>query len=339
MLKKINDTKVSILCFTYNQVKYIDDALIGFEKQTIFDTCEIIIHDDSSTDGTLEKLIAFKEKYPKKVKLITEDYNRFSRGDYKFFKECFSICNGDYIALCEGDDYWLDPNKLKLQYDYLLKHPFVNLIFHKVELEFINQNRKNEFFPVLDKNEITRNKLFKNNFIQTNSVMYRKIDYNNMQYEFLPLDWYWHIYHMGDGGMHFIDKTMSVYRINDKGIWYESHLNLKKFWKNQWKNHLQLYTAMKSLATNKTQNKYIEENEYAIVDHLIRITKDKKLLKTLIIEYCDLVVNYLNHQNKKIESLDALLNDKIDENIKLSTILNRKSIKGDFLRLYKKYTS
>ena len=338
MQKTINEPRVTILCFTYNQNKYIDDALRGFEKQTIFKNCEIIIHDDGSTDGTLGKLKIFKNKYPKQVKLLCSKSNRFSNGDYKFFKESFRACRGDYIALCEGDDYWIDPKKIEMQLDLLDNNSSINLVFHKVEIVFSQKNRKNEIFPELEMSEITKDKLFKNNYIQTNSVMYRKTSYDNMKYQFLPLDWYWHIYHIGKGGIHFINQVMSVYRINNQGVWYESHNNPKKFWKEQYNNHLLLYDAILEMAYNNTQVEYVKENQKSVVRKILNLNLSQVVVEELVKNHSGIVSEYLIDENRKIMNLESSLRFSNNENHKLQIALNSKNVKNELIRLFKKYT-
>lgn len=117
-----NDPIVSIICHTFNHEKFIKDALNGFLMQVTDFPFEIIVHDDASTDATRSVLHEYQRKYPTILKVILQEKNQFSRG-IRPPNFTFSEARGQYIALCEGDDYWFDEEKLQKQVDYLKSHP------------------------------------------------------------------------------------------------------------------------------------------------------------------------------------------------------------------------
>lgn len=122
--------EVSIICLTYNQEKYIRDALEGFLiQQTNFDY-EILVHDDVSTDGTVEILKEYQKKYPDKIRLILEEENQYSKGVDLTKNICFPLVRGRYIAFCEGDDYWTYKGKLQAQYDIMEANPDISMCYH-----------------------------------------------------------------------------------------------------------------------------------------------------------------------------------------------------------------
>jgi len=109
---------VSICCNTYNHEKYIKDALAGFLNQVTRYPFEVLVYDDASTDGTVEVLRAYKEKYPGIIMLVLQEENQFSKGVSPFLS-LIEMAKGSYIAICEGDDYWTDDNKLEAQVEFL----------------------------------------------------------------------------------------------------------------------------------------------------------------------------------------------------------------------------
>ena len=118
---------VSIVCHTYNHKDFIKDAVHGFLMQRTTFPFEIIINDDSSTDGTTEILRSFQENYPNIIRVIFHDENQFSKGvSPRNFS--FPLVRGKYIALCEGDDFWVSPVKVQLQVDAF--EDGVSLVFH-----------------------------------------------------------------------------------------------------------------------------------------------------------------------------------------------------------------
>lgn len=113
---------VSICCTTYNQKDYIAQTIEGFINQKINLNYEILIHDDASTDGTDDIVRAYEKKYPNIIKGIYQKENQYSQGimTSQIVRE---RAKGKYIAFCEGDDYWIDENKIQKQVDFLEMYP------------------------------------------------------------------------------------------------------------------------------------------------------------------------------------------------------------------------
>ena len=119
-----NDIEVSICCITYNQEKYIKEALESFLSQKTEFSYEIVIHDDASTDNTVKILKQYKKKYPNKIVLILEKENQYSKRPNSVLEIVFNKARGKYIALCEGDDGFCDEEKLSMQYKYIKTHNY-----------------------------------------------------------------------------------------------------------------------------------------------------------------------------------------------------------------------
>src|SRR6056297_583375 len=102
---------VSISCITYNHEPYIEDALEGFLLQETDFPFEILIHDDASTDHTADIIREYESTFPTLIKPIYQSENQYSQGNRPGIIN-IKRAKGEYIALCEGDDYWTDPFKL-----------------------------------------------------------------------------------------------------------------------------------------------------------------------------------------------------------------------------------
>lgn len=126
----MNEIMVSICCLTYNHEKFIKDALEGFVNQKTSFKYEILIHDDASTDGTVEIIKEYEKKYPDLIKPIYQKENQYSKKIRATLTYQFPRANGKYIAMCEGDDYWIDENKLQKQFDILEKNNDISLCVH-----------------------------------------------------------------------------------------------------------------------------------------------------------------------------------------------------------------
>ena len=128
MQEENNTIIVSIRCITYNHAPYIRQCLDGFVMQKTNFRFEAIVHDDASTDGTDAIVREYAAKYPDIIKPIFETENQWSKHDGSLHRIMTNACKGKYIAMCEGDDYWIDPNKLQKQVDFLESHPDYTLI-------------------------------------------------------------------------------------------------------------------------------------------------------------------------------------------------------------------
>ncbi len=119
---------VSISCIGYNHERYIRDAIEGFLRQETAFPVEILIHDDSSTDKTADIVEEYEAKYPHLIKPIYQTENQYSKGVSISATFNWPRARGKYIALCEGDDYWIDPLKLQKQVDFLEENPEYGLV-------------------------------------------------------------------------------------------------------------------------------------------------------------------------------------------------------------------
>ncbi len=127
---------VSIKCLVYNHAPYLRQCLDGFVMQKTNFKFEAVVHDDCSTDGSQEIIKEYAAKYPDIIKPIYETENQYSKHDGSLRRIVDAHLNGKYIAFCEGDDYWIDPNKLQLQVDYMEAHPNVGMCFTNFDVKY-----------------------------------------------------------------------------------------------------------------------------------------------------------------------------------------------------------
>lgn len=114
--KLIQNPKVSIVVLTYNHEQYLIECLDSVVNQDFEHEYEIIIAEDCSKDTTRDICYKYYELYPSKIRLLLQEKNKGLIANYR---DAMSLCRGQYIAQCAGDDYWCDKNKLKLQYEFL----------------------------------------------------------------------------------------------------------------------------------------------------------------------------------------------------------------------------
>lgn len=124
---------VSVICTTYNHQPYISTCLDAILAQiTDFDV-EIILHDDASTDGTTDIVRSYAERYPDKVRAIIQQERIYS-ATKKIRLSVYQQARGNYVAWCDGDDFWRDPCKLQKQVDFLKANQQFVIAYHNSDV-------------------------------------------------------------------------------------------------------------------------------------------------------------------------------------------------------------
>jgi glycosyltransferase involved in cell wall biosynthesis len=116
----IQQPLVSVLMITYNQEKTIAQAIESVLNQEGNFSLEIVIGEDAGTDQTRQICIDYQRLYPDVIKLLLQEENQ---GVLKNFVDTIRLCKGEYIAICAGDDYWIDQHKIEKQLNFLTNHP------------------------------------------------------------------------------------------------------------------------------------------------------------------------------------------------------------------------
>ena len=280
-----NKIKVSICCVTYNQQEYIKESLDTFIKQNTNFNYEIIVHDDASTDNTVNIIKQYSKKYPNLVIPILEKENQYKIKPNSILEFCFKNARGEYIALCDGDDGFIDKNKLKNQIEYMDANPNISLCTHDTKVVDADGNFIENLSPYPN-GIVNIEMLLKNpKSMHTSSMLFRKKDIKKLPNYFhqatvgdLPLKL--HLLSLGNG-YHF-DKVMSFYRTNAIGSW---SLKEKKDISRLEKNHkmeINLYNQFNE-ETNYIYDElvnsrilYKEFNYYLRINNFNEIYKEKK---------------------------------------------------------------
>ena len=215
---------VSIRCITYNHEKYIADALDSFLMQETNFPFEIIIHDDASKDKTASIISEYQKAYPHIVKPIFEQENQYSKGNGIIDHIIAEHIKGKYVAVCEGDDYWTDESKLQRQFEAMERHPEVDICAHTVRrvsaksgkvLGTISPKKKDEIIPA---DQVIAGG---GGFVGTNSLFYREQLFEKAQpfRKQLNIDYTLQVQGALRGGMLFLSRCMSDYRVMTEGSW------------------------------------------------------------------------------------------------------------------------
>jgi glycosyltransferase involved in cell wall biosynthesis len=218
---------VIVWCLTYNQKGFIRDALDGFVMQQTNFPFEVVVHDDASTDGTTDIVMEYAERYPEIIKPMVETENQWQKGG---LKHIISIMNeqhrrGKYIAFCEGDDYWIDPNKLQRQVDFLESNPDYSMCFHSAKKKYETDARAWIDCENIQDKDYDATDIFINWTVPTASVLCRKeaMDfYANLKHpeQIQNYDIFIILSCAMVGKIRGMHEQMSVYRIQGEGLTY-----------------------------------------------------------------------------------------------------------------------
>lgn len=225
MDKEIAIPLVSIVCDTYNQVNYIRQCLDGILMQETNFPIEILVHDDASTDGTVDIVKEYETKYPYLIKPIYQRENQYSKGVKVTLEYQYSRAKGKYIAFCEGDDFWTDPLKLQKQVDFLEANQDYVLCTHHFSRYYQTRNRyeENRSTRVAVNRTFTIEDyvLYNNWLTQPLTALYRRESLNIRDLIIHPhmKDTILFYYILKHGKGYLMNECMGVYRIHQGGVW------------------------------------------------------------------------------------------------------------------------
>ena len=250
---------VSVVCNAYNHEHYIRNTLEGFISQKTTFRFEVLVHDDASTDNTADIIREYESRYPDIIKPIYQIENQYSKG--KKISEGFQYPRalGRYIAICEGDDYWIDPLKLQKQFDLMEKHPEIDICSCNASVE-VNGQCVRSFPNVKSDCIFSTDEVISGGggFVSTNSLFFRSELNKNIPpfRRYLAFDYTLQIHGALRGGMLYIGDCMSVYRYRTPGSWTVSNDNpFKKIFHN--KKVLEMLKVL-DVDTNGIHHKLIE---------------------------------------------------------------------------------
>jgi glycosyltransferase involved in cell wall biosynthesis len=241
--------KVSVCVLAYNSGKTIERCIRSICNQNYAGDIEIIVHDDASSDGTLNILsdITIPEKIS--MLILKKRHNTYSKGYRAIWDDVLRRSSGQYICFCDADDYWCSENKLTLQVKYLEQHVELDLVGGITLFNDLTSNIE-VLFPKINTKKlidfIEAEQLFKMcQYVHTSSMMFRRTVLH-----VLPTSKIRYLTN-GDliiqclasirsGKIGIINKKMSVYESNQKGL----YSGITKIQRD--KNYIQTWSYLKS---------------------------------------------------------------------------------------------
>lgn len=212
---------VSICCITFNHELFIAEAIESFLMQVTDFDFEIVVGEDCSIDNTGEIVENYALKYPNKIRLLNNSVNL---GLQKNFHRTLKACKGDFIAYCEGDDYWIDPYKLQKQTDILINNSDIVFCFSNALIK--NNNTDTETF-VIKKNHKIKKKFNLDDYIGNyHAIPMLTTFFRAKCIQKLPvflesiiqLDYAFRFIIGSQGDFAYLPEATAVYRKHDGGI-------------------------------------------------------------------------------------------------------------------------
>ncbi len=225
--------KVSVLCCTYNHERFIEAALEGILKQKTNFSYEIIVADDASSDHTPEIITRFQEQYPDKLTKVILRSKNVGIGENYF--NALSLVEGEFLAICDGDDCWIDENKLQMQVDFLESHPQHTVLCTDFVSHYVNDDaRPDSRFHVYDyigkrKANYTLKDLIFCRFIGSCTMMLRwqlKGRIPEFIRHYQVIDFPLALIHASMGYIGVLENCTAQYNVHDLGISSKVHTDI-----------------------------------------------------------------------------------------------------------------
>lgn len=221
--------RVSILMIAYNVAPYIGEAIESVLMQRVNFRYQLVIGEDCSTDATRDIVADYARRHPDRIRAILRDRNM---GMNENFVATYAQCDGEYVALLDGDDLWTSPDKLQQQVDLMDRERDCAMCVHNALVTYEDESesphpfyapqRWNRFTSPTPKPRSSIADLATGNFIQTGSVLYRGGLVSTLPDWFLGMptfDWPLHVLHAEHGSIAYIDEVMSTYRVRAGSFW------------------------------------------------------------------------------------------------------------------------
>ena len=214
--------QVTTLIVSYNHEKYIEEALKSVLNQDGYFISKIMISDDASSDGTSEIIKKYVNIYPD---IIVDCSNKINLGISGNYRKSFEIINSDYLAILEGDDYWIDRNKISTQLNFLENNMDCSMVFSDFFLLRNDVLLNSPHYAHLHKTKMDFNDFFKydlNPIINLSCCMFRTSFLKNIPeaaFKYRLSEITLGLLSVMDGFLGYTKKIQSVYRVIDTGTW------------------------------------------------------------------------------------------------------------------------
>jgi glycosyltransferase involved in cell wall biosynthesis len=262
------DYLVDINVAVYNQASFLKQTLDSILAQKTNFNFRLLVGDDCSTDGSMDILKEYEQKY-KNVNVIYQPINLGIGKGESNGKVILKKSTAKYLALTDGDDYWTDPLKLQKQVNFLENNPSYAITHHRVNLLRDNEI-KPDYLNYRTPGTTTISDLAQGNYIRLLSGVFRNF-FIDPAFKFsigeVTGDYYLFMIMASRGKIKYFPEVMGVYRMHHGGIW--SHNNSPAMWET-WMNNLNKLCVLFDSDTNAR----LRKQNCQIIQKLITIYQD-----------------------------------------------------------------
>lgn len=278
---------VSITCTAFNHDLYIHDAIRGFLIQKTDFPFEVIIHDDASNDSTPQIIRDYAERYPKIIKPILQTENQYSKAPNSILTIPAHHAKGEYLAICEGDDFWLSEKKLQLQIEALKNNPDVDLSFHSAITinEKTKEQRLSSHLPENTKTTLDMAISGGGGFMPTASIIIRKKSIINLPEWFIEApagDYFIQVFGSINGAI-YISEPMSIYRsFSENSYSSKTNSDARKYIKPAKKMLHCIGKLEQDLAAKNISTRKVNKMRARIIYQVISLSVRSKYIKGIV---------------------------------------------------------
>lgn len=295
-------TKISVLVITYNHEKYLSQALESILSQKVEAELEVIIADDNSTDNTLAIAHDYKKRFPEVIQILTTDKNI---GHTHNYERAWKKATGEYIAHCDGDDYWLTTNKLSAQLSFLEANPHFSTCSHQIWAIFEEDGAKHGPLPRTDQTVFSTNDLLEACFPHNCSLLFRNRLFTELPpffHELTGHDWCVDILNSLHGPIKILPEIMGVWRIRSKGLWGGRQPTF------HWQHGILFLSRMKEMlpeASNKALRRSLNIHWFKLTQEYLKLNETSEGIKSL--SHVNLFEGFLILPKRQLVSVIAQL--------------------------------
>jgi len=296
--------KVSIVIMTYNHENYIAQCIESIISQATNFDIEIMIGEDDSTDNTRNICIDYANKYPNILRLFLHNKENkiIDNGSPNgMFNQLYTVdmCRGEYIAFCEGDDFWHNTKKLQLQHDFLIENPEFKTVTTDFTKLYVDQGTKKSAFNMNVKKQLENKTVELDNFFEHQIKILRTSTYffkSEVLKSFDPLN----MVSAGDIQMilHARDHGKIMYLAVDTAtyrIMTESASKSKDFSKRQhfFLNYIKfMEVAIEHYNLDNKERSYLKKQK--MMYGIREASESKKVIKTILLSIEIVLNGYLS---------------------------------------------
>ncbi|HYN06464.1 MAG TPA: glycosyltransferase [Vicinamibacterales bacterium] len=212
--------RVSVVMSAFNNAPHIVQAIESVLAQQLEARYEFIVADDCSSDGTTAILHGYKRRFPTLIRLALARQNTCGVDS---FREAVRAASAEYIALIDGDDYWVSRDKLQKQVTFLDAHPACSMCFHNAIAYYEDESSEPfDFKPATTSGVLGQRDLLERNSVVSCAPMIRASVLQALPDWVFGLelaDWAMYVMAAEWGAVGYLDEIMGAYRIHEAGSW------------------------------------------------------------------------------------------------------------------------